>query len=186
MPRAEREGHIVRAAGAAFEREGYAGASLSAIAADAGISKPLVVEYFGSKEQLYARCVDEAGARLVGAVGGAAEHASTTRALATLRAIFADLEQHPHDWGLIYGVTAPPGTEAASRVARYRRALDDFGFAGVAATVGGDDLDESLLAQMWFATLSAVVQWWRRHPDQSADDMAERCARLLTVLSDPP
>ncbi|WP_235947963.1 TetR family transcriptional regulator [Candidatus Frankia alpina] len=46
---------IIAAARRAFARQPYAAITLKAIAADAGVSAPLVLKYFGSKEQLFAR-----------------------------------------------------------------------------------------------------------------------------------
>src|SRR5690348_8425984 len=57
VPRAEREEQIVRLATAEFARAGYAGASVAAIARQAGISKPLIYQYFGSKDGLYLACL---------------------------------------------------------------------------------------------------------------------------------
>src|SRR6266511_4300692 len=41
-----------------FARLGLAGASVRSIARDAGVSLAMVHHYFGSKEKLYAACVD--------------------------------------------------------------------------------------------------------------------------------
>ncbi|MGC7299011.1 TetR/AcrR family transcriptional regulator, partial [Mycobacteroides abscessus subsp. massiliense] len=62
MPRAERERQILDAACQEFGRSGYVGMSLAAVAAAVGVSKPMVLAYFGSKEQLYIACVERAGA----------------------------------------------------------------------------------------------------------------------------
>ncbi len=65
VPRAEREQQIVAAAVDEFAESGYAGASMVVIARRAGISKPLVYQYFGSKDGLYLTCLhDVAGALL--------------------------------------------------------------------------------------------------------------------------
>ncbi|MBB3088046.1 TetR/AcrR family transcriptional regulator [Nocardioides albus] len=53
VPRADRELQILRAACEVFGTMGFAKASVAGIAADAGISKPLVYQYFGSKEGLF-------------------------------------------------------------------------------------------------------------------------------------
>jgi AcrR family transcriptional regulator len=48
---------ILAAARAVFTREGYAGASMDAVAAEAGASKRTVYQYFADKEQLFAATV---------------------------------------------------------------------------------------------------------------------------------
>jgi AcrR family transcriptional regulator len=48
---------ILAAARAVFTREGYAGASMDAVAAEAGASKRTVYQYFADKEELFAATV---------------------------------------------------------------------------------------------------------------------------------
>jgi len=52
VPRAEREDEMLEAAGQAFAAHGYHQASMDAIAHAAGISKPMLYSYFGSKQGL--------------------------------------------------------------------------------------------------------------------------------------
>jgi AcrR family transcriptional regulator len=49
---------ILRAAAAAFAEKGFDGASIRAIAADAGVDPALVHHYFGTKEQLFLATVN--------------------------------------------------------------------------------------------------------------------------------
>jgi AcrR family transcriptional regulator len=49
---------ILRAAQARFAVDGYQGATIRAIAADAGIDPSMVMRYYGSKSQLFAAAVD--------------------------------------------------------------------------------------------------------------------------------
>ncbi|MEX0375075.1 TetR family transcriptional regulator C-terminal domain-containing protein [Spiribacter pallidus] len=51
--RREKKGRILRAARAAFGVQGFQGATLQGIARRAGLPKPNIVYYFGSKERLY-------------------------------------------------------------------------------------------------------------------------------------
>ena len=89
MPRAEREKLILDAAAQEFGAKGYARGSTAVVAAQAGISKPMIYEYFGSKDGLYLTCLEHAGSRLVEAVAKAQKGPSDlTRAARTLEAIF--------------------------------------------------------------------------------------------------
>ena len=49
----EKKTHILEAAARVFSRRGYAGANIAQIAAEAGIGKGTVYEYFASKEDLF-------------------------------------------------------------------------------------------------------------------------------------
>ncbi|WP_237536112.1 TetR/AcrR family transcriptional regulator [Streptomyces sp. SID3343] len=55
---------ILRAALAVFLREGYAGASVDAVAAEAGVGKQTVYSHFGDKERLFLAAARESNARL--------------------------------------------------------------------------------------------------------------------------
>ncbi|MFD6883502.1 TetR family transcriptional regulator [Rhodococcus sp. NPDC060084] len=57
---------ILDAAGKAFATRSYRDITLKDIAVDAGVSAPLIIKYFGSKEQLYEALVDfQAGAQVL-------------------------------------------------------------------------------------------------------------------------
>ena len=98
VPRADREQQILDAAVAEFGGRGYAHASMAAIARRAGISKPLVYEYFGSKDGLYLACLNRAGTHLVGRVAAAQGGTTLRRAGDTLAAIFSALDGRRLDW----------------------------------------------------------------------------------------
>lgn len=187
VPRGEREGQILDIAAAEFGLRGYAAASVATIATKAGISKPLIYSYFGSRDLLHLECVRRAGEPLVEAVSGAQTAGpAPERAARTLRAIFGALEGRRYDWAVLYDPTMPPtgvGSEAAHE---YRKALNTMGATGaheVLAAGGNADRDDlSLLTHIWFSTVTAVVRWWLEHPGHSADDMAARCERIFAAL----
>lgn len=190
MPRAEREQQILDAACQEFGRSGYAGMSLADVASAVGVSKPMVLAYFGTKEQLYIACVQRAGEIVGDHIEAAMEEAPPTLALprAVLQAVFQALAPRPSDWLVIWDQTLPPGSEAlaAARVARTRLAA--LAGQGV-STVGGavaqlrDQKDIGVFTQGWMGMVGAMITWWIRHPDQSAEDMTERAGRVLAVVA---
>lgn len=187
MPRKDRERLILDAAAEEFGAKGYARGAIATVAARAGITKPMIYEYFASRDGLYLACLDRAGSRLVAAVRGAQEGpADITRAPRTLEAIFRALEAHLEDWELVYDptLTADSGLYGAATV--YRRELNRMGAAGVAGFLSGsaatDPLDVDLVTHFWYGTVSASVTWWRHHPEQTADDMTARCRRIFAAL----
>lgn len=62
--RASKREQILAAAAPVFGRDGYERASIDAIAAAAGVSKPTVYSHFGSKEQLFRESVADSAERL--------------------------------------------------------------------------------------------------------------------------
>src|SRR2546421_10852886 len=63
---------MLDAAVAVFSAAGYHAASMDEISVRAGISKPMVYAYLGTKEELFVACVHREGTRLMEAVAAAA------------------------------------------------------------------------------------------------------------------
>ena len=61
----EKERCILTAALRVFSSQGYTGAALDRIAAEAGVSKPTLYQYFGNKEGLFSAVLDDAKAQLL-------------------------------------------------------------------------------------------------------------------------
>src|SRR5690242_2164049 len=70
LPREVREQQMLDAAVAVFARRGYRLASMDEIADVAGISKPMIYAYLGSKDELFAACITREANRLEAAVSG--------------------------------------------------------------------------------------------------------------------
>ena len=104
-----------------------------------------------------------------------------------MRAIFATLDEHRHDWAVLYDPTLPAATASGKAAHEYRKALNGMGAAGttevLAASGSTDPDDRSLLTHIWFSTVSAVVRWWQDHPEHTAEDMAQRCERIIAALT---
>ncbi|MFD4924099.1 TetR/AcrR family transcriptional regulator [Streptomyces goshikiensis] len=203
VPRARREEQILAAATEEFGSRGYAAASLPAVAARVGVTKTLLHQYFGAKQDLYLACLTPVGDRLVAVIRaavaeGAAAGPSVTAPsaagppaagtpLLVLRAIFTALEGRREAWFLVYETSLPPDSEAARRAAEYRAAVNRLaadGTAGLLAAAGHEDpLDADALNHVWQGLVATLVRWWIKHPDQSPDAMARRCARLFAVAA---
>ncbi|WP_433327161.1 TetR/AcrR family transcriptional regulator [Spirillospora sp. CA-294931] len=191
VARPERERQILGLAIEEFGRRGYARASVADIASRAGISKPLIYGYFGSKDGLAAACADHVGRLLVDEVTAAQTPAAPGgRALDTLSAIFTVLADCPQAWSVLYDVTLPAVGEVHATARRHRAQLARLGAAGTAEVLSGagdhDPLDHDLLGAIWQYTVTAVVRWWLDHPDQPPAAMVERCARILAAIGTIP
>lgn len=187
VPREERERQILDVASEEFGTRGYAAASIPDIAERAGISKPLVYNYFDGKDGLYLACARRAGDRLVDAVAGQQRGTDLSRALRTLEAIFGALEDRRHDWSILFDKSLPRGSEPHAVASDYRRRLTTMGSEAVAEVLAASDADSdradvSLVGRLWLGTVTSVVEWWLDHPEHSARDMTQRCARILLHL----
>ncbi|MEU0359569.1 TetR/AcrR family transcriptional regulator [Streptomyces cyaneofuscatus] len=188
IPRARREEQILAAAMDEFGRHGHASASMAAIAGRVGVTKPMLYTYFGSKDGLYLACLDRVAPRLVTAIeeAMAGERPAAETPHRVLSAVFGVLEEQRGAWFVLYDTTLKPGTDLHAAAHRHRRTIDDLAASGTADLLRGhgneDPLDADALKHVWTGTVGALVGWWTSHPDQSAQDMAARCARLLTAI----
>lgn len=188
VARAERRQQLVHEAVEEFGRRGYARASLGDIARAAGVSKAMIHHLFGSKEGLSRACLEEVGPRLVSSIA-AAQTADDVgqRAQDTFTAIFGAMAENRHAWAVIRDETLPPGSPAAELAAGLREQLDAMGTVGTrhVLEVAGieDPVDHALLDRLWEAVVAAAVRWWEEHEELTAEEMAERCTRLLAVVT---
>src|SRR6185369_6666259 len=94
LPRAVREQQMLDAAVRVFSIRGYHDASIDEIAEAAGISKPMVYAYLGTKEELFVACLHREGARLIEAIAASA------------RAHLTPDEQFWHGFRALFGFVA--------------------------------------------------------------------------------
>jgi AcrR family transcriptional regulator len=188
VPRLARENQILDIASAEFGALGYAGTSLAPIAEQAGISKPLIYNYFDSKEGLFLACVDRAGTLIADEIERIADGDSQgfVRGLETLQGIFTVLQPRPYIWKLFFDESAPRNGPIAAAIGRYRERITKAADEGVTGLMHQaqvtDQLDISAMTSVWLSVVDALVNWWLAHPDQSAEQMTRRCTRLIGAL----
>lgn len=189
VPRNVREEQILDVAAELFSRHGFAGTSMADIAEAAGVSKPLVHNYFGSRDGLHLACVRRAGEPLLRAVEAAQDSVDPgTRAARTIRAILTTLADRRHDWGLVFDTTLPPDAPGGAAAHAYRRSLNELGAHGVDETLSGlpGPDDRSLLTHLWFGTVTATIRWWQDRPDDTAEETALRFERVIDAVTRSP
>ncbi|MCM2580122.1 TetR/AcrR family transcriptional regulator [Streptomyces meridianus] len=188
VPRAEREAQIIAAAVEEFGRHGYAGASMAAIAARVGVTKPLIYQYFGSKDGLHIAALEHVAGLLTPAITRALSPGAATLdvPLAVLEAIFTTLEGRRHAWFVLFDRTLPSDGELRRTARHHRDIIDRLAASGSAELLRArgidDEVDADALKHLWTGAVSSLVSWWNAHPEESAEDMAGRCARLFAAV----
>ncbi|MEI2778724.1 MAG: TetR/AcrR family transcriptional regulator [Tetrasphaera sp.] len=137
LSREARERQLIGIAERIFAERGFANTTMAMIAAQAGITKPVIYDHFGSKEGLLAAVIEQASLDLADAVAGGVRavrpDASAEESFrAGVRAYFEFADAHALAWrrfirdGQVGGLAAPTveaarGEQRASLVDELRR-----------------------------------------------------------------
>lgn len=183
--RAERERQILAVAEEVFANEGYQATSMDDIAQRVGLSKPMLYEYFGSKDGLLVACLERSAREL---------HDCTTRAAANaagaganrlihdcLLAFFQFGDDHAQAWALLRHESALPLNTVNSGLEAIRRQQIRF----TADVLGGarPDLEATRLeafAESIIGACERLAVWREEHPEVTP---AEATDHLMALIS---
>lgn len=185
-----------------FAARGYAAVKMDEIAAEVGVTKPLLYNYFGNKEQLYISCMERAGDSLTATVAEAVGKTdSPGDALgAGVHAFFSFLDSDRAAWAVLFDETLPRGGEVAERVADYRGEIIALVSGSLLAQVPEERRDAvriefEALSTALLGAAEALARWWLRTEEISAAEAAELLvstiepglrARSASPTSQPP
>jgi AcrR family transcriptional regulator len=178
VPRELRERQVLELAAELFAERGYAGASMDELAARAGISKPVVYDLVGSKEELFRaflrKVADELAETVASAVTG--QHDPESQIRAGSLAFFRFVAEHRRTWTVL----AEGGAFAEEETA-IRRRQDDLVTAllSEAAEEPPDPLHVQALAHALNGAYEALALWWRDHPELSPETLADWLVELV-------
>jgi AcrR family transcriptional regulator len=184
VPRAVREPQMLEMAGRIFAAHGFHEASMDEIAEAAGVSKPMLYSYFGSKEGLYFAYVNAAYRELIAAIDEAVASAGpdpeAQLRLGTI-AYYTYVGEHRHAFRVLFREIGDPGGELASQRHRLVRRV---GAAIEAMVVAAEarpwqPMDTDVLAEGWIGAARSLADWWLDHPDLSAEAMTDRLLDFL-------
>lgn len=172
MPRAEREREMLEAAGEIFAVQGFHAAPMDAVAEAAGISKPMLYNYFGSKEGLYLAYVRQSGRALLRSLREAAspEAPADERLRAGILAFLTYVEDHRSGWVVLHREAVAQGGSLAAEVADLRERV-----AGLLTVL----LEDAALAHAFVGAGESLATWWLAHPEQPK----ARIERLLMQIA---
>jgi AcrR family transcriptional regulator len=174
MPRQQREQLILDVAGRAFARAGYESASMDEIAELAGVSKPMLYAYFGSKEGLYLAYVERAGRELLDRLAGAIARGGppASRLRAPIVEFLAFVEEHGDGWRVLFREAASR-RPLAEQVAQLRERIAET----IRRTIDSSHLEYPRLASDAIAHAivgagESLANWWLEHPEIPRDQVA--------------
>lgn len=191
LPRSVREQEIIDAAVRVFSQRGYRAAVVDEIAELAGISKPMVYLYLGSKEGLFLACVRRETGRLVAAFREAARAGGRPeeRLSAGLTAFFGFVAEHRDSWVVLHRQAPEQSRTIAAELVEARRSVmaevnrlvvDGISEGGEhAGRLGEEDAD--FVAHALVGAADSLTDWMERHPGESPAGVTTRLMNMVWV-----
>src|SRR5919108_1266825 len=179
VPRAIREEQLLEVAENVFAMQGYQGTSIEEIARAAGVTRPIIYDHFGSKENIYLACVRRARAELERLFDEAAATSDDPRdqLWGGINAYLEFVERHGRAWDVLFGqggaVAGPAGEELRrQRFATVGRIAQLF--KSFAASVGGraDETAIQAFAHALSGSGEQLAKWWRQNPELTREQVA--------------
>jgi AcrR family transcriptional regulator len=165
------------------------------IAARVGVTKPMLYEYFGSKDGLLRACLERARQQLhdktlAAVAGGGSPRELVERAV---RAFFDFVDDHGAAWSVLRSESMLQAGPGSGQIEQIRRQQSDVTLALLASLPGGTELDPLVLqarAEMVTGACERVAVW-RAGRDHEDAVSAERATDLVMTalwpgLSAPP
>ncbi|MEU8307423.1 TetR/AcrR family transcriptional regulator [Actinomadura sp. NPDC048955] len=175
MSRAERERQMLDVAERVFGERGYQAASMDEIAERCGISKPMLYEYFGSKDGLLVACVSRSKAELFEVTQKAMAGATTPGDILSrgMVAYFRFIDEHSRSFAMLLREPMAATPEAAQAVDDTRRQQSAL-IAGVLGTFAPSAPAGTIEAftQIIMGASERLALWQTGRPDVSAEDAA--------------
>lgn len=180
MPRAQREEQILVVAEQVFAERGYQATTMEDVAERVGVTKPLIYDYFGSKEGLLSACITRARTQLREATERSWDATGPDAPLeqvfrAGVRAFFEFIDEHSTAFMLIQQEGAV--ASQASPLIESIRAQQSAATARTLASAPGlgavpTDLLEGY-AEVIVGACERVAVWRTRRPEVTALEATE-------------
>lgn len=168
-----------------FSRRGYHEASMDEISEVAGVSKPMLYTYLGSKENLFTACIQREAALMLEAIVAGVKPRLTpdVQLWQGLLAFFRFVADNRDSWRVLHRQIVTQGGPFASEVAQIRaRAIQLVAVlvaqSGTSAGVESADRFAEGLAAGLVGAAESVADWWLDRPQQSAEAIAAQLMNL--------
>ncbi len=186
-----REQEIIDAALRVFSKRGYRAAVVDEIAEQAGISKPMVYLYLGSKEGLFIACIRREARRLVTTFreAASAKESPEERLWAGLGAFFAFVAERRDSWVVLHRQAPEQSETVAAELATARQSVmaevtglvGDGITKGQAPAVGLSKVDADFVAHALVGAADSLTDWMERHPDETPERVTLRLMNMTWV-----
>ena len=183
LPRAVRERQIMDAAVDVFSRLGFHSASMDEISEVAGISKPMLYAYLGSKEELFATCIRREATRMMEAIATGVEpdQEPDVQLWSGLGAFFGFVGENRASWMVLHRQASNQGGPFAVELMDMRaRAVSLVAALLTQSTKApATKLEAESLAAALVGAGESLADWWLDHPEEPAGVVAARLMNLV-------
>jgi AcrR family transcriptional regulator len=178
LPAEHRRALILEAAAQQFAAHGYAGASMTGVAATAGIAPSVIYDHFGSKRDLHLELLSQhARAMIEATTMPRAGESGEELVWRTTDAFFSFVEQHRYAWRMLF--RDPPADE---QIAAIHARIHQQGSAAIARlihqapalrlppVIPRRQADE-MVARAVKSSNDGLAAWWYEHPEVPKDQV---------------
>jgi AcrR family transcriptional regulator len=181
LPRAARFEQILTVAEELFRERGFSGVSMDELARRVGVSKPVIYDLVGGKEQVFRTIVDRSARELTDRVVGALDGATSLRERLHRGALafFEFVAEHRQAWAMLLSSAA--AAEAVMEISESRRRQTVLVRDLLLEDSHGrlDAARAEAIAVAATGAFEAAATWWPEHPELSVETMADLTVGLL-------
>ncbi|WP_019813894.1 TetR/AcrR family transcriptional regulator [Saccharomonospora saliphila] len=180
LPRAVREKQILDAAVRVFSQHGYHSASMDEVSDVAGVSKPMIYSYLGSKEDLFGHCVRREADRMLASLreGLRSDVPPDMQLWHGLRSFYAFVAEHRESWIVLHRHALTAGGPFADEITAMRGKAIELVRALVVSAGARKGLAEQVefsgegMAAALVGAAESLADWWLDNPGVSDSVLA--------------
>ena len=180
VPKEQRMSQILEVAGSVFSRHGFHSTSMEQIAEGAGVTKPLLYRYFGSKDALYLATITQVGNHLMSGLSLLMANPNPKERLKLIMLSFLTfVERHREGWSVLYNEALTSVGPVGEKVAFFRnsfieasaKTIEELNDPSKAKSSDKAGIQAVALANIMVGAVEAGARWWIQHPEIPIRDM---------------
>lgn len=190
VPKEQRMEQILEVAGSVFSRRGFHSTSMEEIAEGAGVTKPLLYRYFGSKDALYLATITQVGNHLMSGLTVLMSNPIPAERLKYIMLSFLTfVERHREGWSVLYNEALTSVGPVGDKVAFFRNSFIEAAARTIEEINGARQTDTSAqvpialqamaMANIMVGAVEAGARWWILHPEIPIKDMQVLIEKML-------
>lgn len=178
---------MLQAAERAFATRGFQATTMDEIAEHVGVTKPLIYDYFGSKEGLLAACVEQARRQLMGALieswEARPQEVVRERVRGVVLAYFCFIDEHAQAFALIgaEGALIGDALRSVERIRQQTAKAFAQGLGTLPQFAAVDSTRVTVMAEIFIGGCERLAVWRSANPGLSSEAASEL---VLTTIWD--